>query len=945
MKKFKKSLALFVAFILALSMAACMAPEDDLSASEDLSIEESYEETLPESESTESESEIESEIESEEPESEEDSSTSEEESSEIEEPTPEPPAYEFIKPINDSVSAVRLVKTKYETSSAVVANAIATDFGADPTGVKDSTNAIQLAINKVSNAGGGTVFLPLGQYLVTSTIEIAPYVSLVGDWNTPIADNTDDGFDYGTVILAKPQQLNGKLPRENPLFKISNCSGLVGLTFYYLDQDAANVKNYGYTIYGDQPITATLKNLTFINSAYGIGVSLNNTCNELINLENIYGTFLLNAIRHNGTTDVGYYDNINISPKYWQNAAGEFKCKNSTSLDAHVANNLEAIILGDLDDQIISNVTIDGGKIGFKFTSGTRPDAGFWGLVHNANVNCQQGVYAERLHSISGVVFTNSNVGTVQNNAPSGYIKMSNSTYEAISSGVVQEEGAISKSVSISPLSLQFSTSQRLYVANNLVTGGNVDNSNLLQNVLNSVGESGGIVVVPNGIYRLNSSVTIPKNVELRSTQSVFSRSYSVQTNKNGVVFITYALGETFILKENAGAVGLRIWHARNDYLTAYNSLKSGSYSNDISIKADGNNAYACMNESVGAYVAYDFSNTDNHILKSNYGIAYVNLIKAGGKNGVINQCLANPNFMARTNIYEYFNSSLANVENWIKIVNSGESNEDFVLLRDDILRTYTKMVRLENAENQLAFNVFCFGHAGLFDMVNSSATLVNTSLDYIKASNYVYELTGGTCDIVGSLRVFGTSLKVNSGRLTAYGRIAFGVIQEKVYDSDVCLEDKIDYVSSNAKRKTLFNCNSYTTKFNVSLNYNSQYVIEGSGSWKWKTSTLEGKFNSIDISEYKNGYLHFYVYCSDISTVKFGQIEITSSSTCDVNELGWNIDQYITKTGWNEIWLDLSAGNPTGGNIDFTNVNYFRIYVLDSTATFYIDNIEVVTD
>ena len=97
-----------------------------------------------------------------------------------------------------------------------------------------------------------------------------------------------------------------------------------------------------------------------------------------------------------------------------------------------------------------------------------------------------------------------------------------------------------------------------------------------------------------------------------------------------------------------------------------------------------------------------------------------------------------------------------------------------------------------------------------------------------------------------------------------AYGRIAFGEAKEKTYNSAVSLEDKIDYVSENAKRKTLFNCNSSHSGFNGTMNYTSKYKIEGMGSWKFETNSvqafLQGTFASIDISEYRNGYLHFYI-------------------------------------------------------------------------------------
>ena len=914
MKKIKKAITIFISFLLAACTIACAyhgSVDNATTGEENLS-----------------------------------NTSSEDNTTSNDEPSQPKPNYELVKPLNDNSSPTTLIKTKYATDCSVVADVIATDFGADPTGTTDSTLAIQSALDAVKGMGGGTVFLPIGSYLLSSTISIPNYVSLVGDWHKPNADNTDADFDYGTVILAKPKTLGSLAPQDNPLFSLGDCSGMVGITFYYVEQDVEHIKNYGYTIYANAPATATLRNLTFLNSTYGIGVSLHSLANELVNLENIYGTFLYNAIRHHATTDVGFYDNINVSPKYWTNAPASYKCSNAAALNSFVNDNLTAIILGDLDDQLISNVTINSGKIGIKFTTGIRNEAGFWGLIHNANIACQTGVYADYLNAVSGVVFTDSSVGLVENNSPVGCIKMSNSIYEKTGSGrIVQEAGKVAKS-NLNSFSRTFPSPERLFIANNLVTGGIADNSESLQNIVNSVSKEGGVVVVPNGIYRLDSSVTIPKNVELRSTQSTFSRTRQDQTAENGVVFISYVSGATFVLKDSAGIVGVRIWHAKNDFLAARESLLKGMYSNDTSIKAEGAGAYAYMNESVGAYVGYDFSACDNHILKSNYGLSYVNFIKAGGENGVITQCLSNPNFMVRSNLYNYFDCSIAQVENWEKIRNSGEKNEDFAILRDDIGRTFTKMVRLENAKKQVASNVFCYGQAGLFDIVNSTATLVNTSLDYLLIDKIVYELSGGSCDIVGSLRVFGISVKVNSGKLTAYGRIAFGEVQEKAYDSSVSLTDDIEYASANAKRRTLFDCDAWSPLFNVSLNTQPKYVMEGNGSWCWKGTTLEGSFDGIDIREYKQGYLHFYIYCSDISKIgTAGQIEITSSGRCDVNEYNWNLLQYVTKTGWNEVWLDLWGAGTTGGVADLSNINYMRIYTLNSEATFYIDNIEVVTD
>ena len=60
------------------------------------------------------------------------------------------------------------------------------DYGADKTGASDSTNAIIAAIAAASTSGGGIVFFPAGQYLVSSQINISsPWITLVGvdTWN------------------------------------------------------------------------------------------------------------------------------------------------------------------------------------------------------------------------------------------------------------------------------------------------------------------------------------------------------------------------------------------------------------------------------------------------------------------------------------------------------------------------------------------------------------------------------------------------------------------------------------------------------------------------------------------------------------------------------------------------------------------------------------------
>ncbi len=81
-----------------------------------------------------------------------------------------------------------LTKATYSMIQGAVVNVL--DFGADPTGVADSTTAIQAAINSLAptssavspaNAGGGTVYIPAGKFRITDTLLIGYGITLMGD--------------------------------------------------------------------------------------------------------------------------------------------------------------------------------------------------------------------------------------------------------------------------------------------------------------------------------------------------------------------------------------------------------------------------------------------------------------------------------------------------------------------------------------------------------------------------------------------------------------------------------------------------------------------------------------------------------------------------------------------------------------------------------------------
>jgi hypothetical protein len=86
------------------------------------------------------------------------------------------------------------------------------DYGADPTGATDSRAACQAAIDACRTAGGGTVYIPEGQYLINGVASadailnglLVPYTSANGTANRVILQ----GDGRSTVLLAGSNNMN-----------------------------------------------------------------------------------------------------------------------------------------------------------------------------------------------------------------------------------------------------------------------------------------------------------------------------------------------------------------------------------------------------------------------------------------------------------------------------------------------------------------------------------------------------------------------------------------------------------------------------------------------------------------------------------------------------------------------------------------------------------------
>lgn len=197
---------------------------------------------------------------------------------------------------------------------------------------------------------------------------------------------------------------------------------------------------------------------------------------------------------------------------------------------------------------------------------------------------------------------------------------------------------------------------------------------------------------------------------------------------------------------------------------------------------------------------------------------------------------------------------------------------------------------------------------------------------------------------------------KVNFFRFRATG-IAIGteLIMDNVYATHtkgMSLEAKGATVTASTKPGFLMDCDSLdgvTSSVALSITTADAEHKEGTGAIAVcgpTSACIEANLRETDISAYARGKIAFWLYVNDASYVKDGRftLEITSSGTCDKEELSWKIAGSELTTGWNQVSVALSTGKASGGEIDLSKVNYLRLYVQehDPKLIVFVDAVRV---
>ena len=683
-------------------------------------------------------------------------------------PTPKPQGYED--------KDAKVVDSKY---SYTIANINVIDYGADPTGVKDSTNAFKTALAKAnecmtSHTCGGTVYAPKGKYLITDTLSIGTYVSLIGD--------LEEGTTNGTILMIKHGAGSSDYKKSAIIAQV--LSSIQNIAFYYPDQkiDASgNVTVYPPTItFGSGGTDGiTFDNLYFVNSYIAMDFASSRENISIQYIRNIYGTPLHIGIINDTNYDTMKMENINFSPKYWLKS-GLSNIPSESSLRSVLMNSStmpSAIVLKRLDWFFLANINIDGYFMGFKFDKSGRSGVagGAEGEMFDSRiVDCYYPIYiyyskhmtitdtkltatggggARAIHISPGCDFDYSinnceissngdyaiyNGGkrrmSIASSKVTGRIGNANSLPIAFVGDTLTNTGFDSNSLGDPEGITKVNYSKRAVTkpkSKNLIkisASQNEDITNKIIDAISKLKSIGGIVYIPNGEYVVSSHIDVPSGIEIRGAVPwAHHRGYPGTT----VLKTTYKSDSIFTLQSNSGINGLDIiqvdnWEGKSNSLTEYPNYV---------IKGNGSNVYIINVALPAVWNGIDLTGCDNHYVEHIWGEFYNIGINVGGgsKDGIIKE--------------SHFTINVLN--------NATEISKQTALTKQTVMKIGT-------STNEIIFNTFTFGPGvGYHFDGATNFNAIGIGVDY---SNVGIKISGSaTGQIINPLLVIKPSAVIDS--------------------------------------------------------------------------------------------------------------------------------------------------------------------------------------
>ena len=242
----------------------------------------------------------------------------------------------------------------------ILYTADATEFGADRLGRKDSTAAIQTALDACDKVGGGTVFLPAGRYRVNGRLKINGGTTLRGEWVNP----NKGGLGKGTILMAFAGRGQEK-PNGDTFVTVSSGACLRDVGIWYPEQSATAPVPYPASIQGHGH--STVFNVTLYNSWCGFW---NNDCSSML-VRRLYATALSLGIHGAYAYDIPRIEHVAFDSRFWAQSGlpGAPTGAAVAKLNAFLERNLVALQAAEQDWGYWWDIDIDHCNLGLYLTA------------------------------------------------------------------------------------------------------------------------------------------------------------------------------------------------------------------------------------------------------------------------------------------------------------------------------------------------------------------------------------------------------------------------------------------------------------------------------------------------------------------------------------------------------------------------------------------------
>lgn len=300
--------------------------------------------------------------------------------------TPEPPTWQ-------------IAPTKYDTDDTVVMGYNLGDY-MEPNTDEDATTTIQSLLEGLNRVGGGTLFIPEGEYTVRGNLTIPQGVTICGDWRAP----TDDSPKVvGTILKAYAGRED---PNGTAFITMLPNSMVRDLSIWYPEQNPEHIVAYPTSIQmykkGHWGADYThVRNVTFVNSYEAVRQGPDGS--GCPNVHNVYGTPLGMGLQMDGIYDVGRFDYVYFGPKYWEKSGlpgspttDAAKAALNGQLESAVAINIQRV-----DWSYFAYMEITGYGVGVYFTdSEASPNSYSNGQCYGMTIrDCGVGILFEGISS------------------------------------------------------------------------------------------------------------------------------------------------------------------------------------------------------------------------------------------------------------------------------------------------------------------------------------------------------------------------------------------------------------------------------------------------------------------------------------------------------------------------------------------------------------------